>query len=201
MKKLIAACALTAALLPLSGVHADLLLNGDLSLGTGSAESWIQWTGGGWNNWEVSPNGITPDNPHLALGNAGPSDNGAHQTVAATAGLIYELQFDAGSPEGWWNPLVKANRVSGCGRCCSRRTGRLVDPYVDFDVPLAWKTYSVSGTAPALTTPARVIVMNQNPVDGGTMRFDNISLTVIPEPSSLALLGLGALMIGVYRRK
>ena len=36
MKKLIAACALTAAWLPLSGVHANLLLHGDLSLTTGN---------------------------------------------------------------------------------------------------------------------------------------------------------------------
>jgi len=60
-----------------------------------------------------------------------------------------------------------------------------------------------TGTATAPTgaesLQAFVIVVDQNPT---TVYFDNISLTQVPEPSSFALAGLGALgLFGMLRRR
>jgi hypothetical protein len=55
-----------------------------------------------------------------------------------------------------------------------------------------WTSGSVTATAPAGTAYVGAYFMYMdNAVQGNTMYFDNASLTVVPEPSSLALLCMG----------
>ena len=67
-----------------------------------------------------------------------------------------------------------------------------------------WTKYSVSATAPAGTTDAIVYAMfqdNNSAVAVENMYFDNGSLTLAPEPSTLALLGLGLAAPFILRRR
>gem|GEM_PF-801610 len=191
--------------------QANLLSNGDFAVGTDRpapeapgngqlATDWTQWLGGGWNNRETNPNGLTPDNYHLALGNAGPTDNGAFQIVPATAGLIYQLEVDSGSPDAWWKPNGEAKLEFLAADDSILDSAFTHWEMPDFDVDLPWQTYSVVATAPAGTTQVKAILMNQGP-NGGTMRFDNADLSVVPEPVSLVLLGLAGLMLAGCRRR
>ena len=65
--------------------------------------------------------------------------------------------------------------------------------------------FSLTATVPAGADTARVVYAIQtfggepNPTNTGTVFLDDVSFTVIPEPSALALAGLGAL--GLIRRR
>ena len=61
-----------------------------------------------------------------------------------------------------------------------------------------YQPFSVSGVAPAGTTQAKVEFANN--AGYGSAWFDNAELTVIPEPASMTLLGMGALLGLLVRR-
>lgn len=188
---------LTAALAVTAVAQGSILTNGDFSDGTANVPAdWTQWIGDGWNNREINANGLTPDNFHMALGNAGATDQGLYQEHPATAGEVYEFSVDSGSPDAWWHPsgaaIIEFRDVAD-----SVISTSAVNWEMDgFDNFLAWQTYSTSAEAPVGTVKIRAILMNQGP-DGGTMRFDNAVL--IPEPASAMLLGLGS--VALIRRR
>jgi hypothetical protein len=67
-----------------------------------------------------------------------------------------------------------------------------------------WQQYTISGTSPAGTAYVGVYAMNM--VGAGTVSavnvyFDDASLTVVPEPSTLALAGLGVASLFLGRRR
>jgi len=70
--------------------------------------------------------------------------------------------------------------------------------------PNEWTQVSVSGVAPAGTTSVRATVYFDGTTDvAGTLqaaRVDNVSLTNVPEPSSVALLALGTIGFFIRRR-
>ncbi|MHC5173844.1 MAG: PA14 domain-containing protein, partial [Planctomycetota bacterium] len=163
-----------------------ILLNGDFSTGEPSnsfnAVGWNEWQSDGWVSRETNVNGITPTNPHYAIGNGSALDSGVWQVVNATAGNFYTLTFDAGSPDAWMYP-VGEGRVEFLN-ATSAVIGTVsvsVDNPPAYGAVLPWKTYSISGTAPAGTTEIKVLLIHDNPSFGGTMRFDNVSLTT-PDP-------------------
>jgi len=60
-----------------------------------------------------------------------------------------------------------------------------------------WEKESASGIAPAGTAKAQIVLVHvqiNNPVTGGSVFFDDASLDLVPEPGSLALLGIGGLL-------
>jgi PEP-CTERM motif len=75
---------------------------------------------------------------------------------------------------------------------------RLIDANVGQDT---WLFTEARAIAPAGTTSVGFFVLNVNQTEN-TMYFDDISVTLIPEPSALALTGLGlACFVGFRRRK
>jgi hypothetical protein len=193
------------ALLAVTGIaSADLLSNGDFELGendpgdatqpnTFIATSWSEWHSGGWSNREESgPTGFS-----YALGNAGGYGAGVFQDVAvADDGATYKLSFDA-SLDNWWmnSGYIKIEFLDAA----EAQVGFVESPHFTqpgYDAGIPWTTYSLIGTAPAGTEIVRAIGGTYG--EGGTARFDNAVLTVVPEPATMALLGLGAL---VLRRK
>jgi hypothetical protein len=66
-----------------------------------------------------------------------------------------------------------------------------------------WGYNSVSATAPAGTAYIEVytMFMDNAQTAAENVYFDNMSLTVVPEPSSLALLGLGVMSTLIWRRR
>lgn len=60
-----------------------------------------------------------------------------------------------------------------------------------------WTQESASGVAPAGTTSAQIVLVHvqiNNPVTGGSVFFDDASLDVVPEPTSLGFLGVAGLL-------
>lgn len=182
--------------------NANLLVNGDFELGSNGttapdnvALNWSQYnSSGGWNNRETTGNPV-PDNYLIAIGAAGGYGAFAWQDVAvADDGAQYQLSADA-SLDAWWlnNLYLKlefydAGMANMIGFSESAHHGQ-----PGYDAGLPWANYSVSGMAPAGTAVVRVMLGTWG--EGGTARFDNAVLEVIPEPATLMLLGLGAMAL------
>jgi len=192
------------------------LSNGDFALGSDGttapdtvALDWSEWNGGGWNNREANIHGIGGDtnNYYKALGNGGITDQGIWQTVPATAGLEYKASVDSGDTEGWWfaNGEIKIDFMDAAETVLGSSLTHWT--HVSGDTPLPWDNYSTTAVAPAGTTQIKVLLMNQgnDPGNewayGGTMRFDNAALEVVPEPATLGLLGLSGLALWIVRRR
>lgn len=160
-----------------------------------------------------SPNALyTPDN------GGGYSVPGTYQDFAASPGetftfsgwvytpntlvandndfAILQLSFYTGAPPN--------NYAGGTG------TGtfgvNVGDPNGGGGVPLpqgTWTFASITGTAPAGTASLGAYILDINADANADFYFDQMSLTVAPEPSSLALLGIGTagLFYFIHRRK
>lgn len=201
-----------SALLALAGaVNANLLVNGDFALGSDGttaadtvALGWEQYnSSGGWNNRETTGN-IVPDNYLIAIGAGGGYGAFAWQNVAvADDGAMYKLSADA-SLDAWWlnNLYLKIEFYNADGMDPANMIGFAESAHhgqPSYDAGLPWAGYSVSGIAPAGTAVVRVMLGTWG--EGGTARFDNAVLEVVPEPATLMLLGLGAAVARLYRRR
>ncbi|HKI69198.1 MAG TPA: PEP-CTERM sorting domain-containing protein, partial [Verrucomicrobiae bacterium] len=69
----------------------------------------------------------------------------------------------------------------------------------------SWQQYNITGTAPAGTVYAApyIMFMDNGQTATDNVYFDNASMTIVPEPSTLALLamGMGLPFYFIRRRK
>ena len=202
---------LVAALLLTSSANAqlvELFTNNDFEAPFGNGDvvnvaNWHGFTGpgatGAGTNTANPLSGITHGQVEIA--GVANSFAGLQQQAAVTAGDLYTFSFfaegDAGFDVGleWrieW--LDATNTEIDRDQLTANAT-----------IPSAYAPFSVSGVAPAGAVAGRAVIALQS-FQGGTtglIRVDDTSFTgpAIPEPTALAMLGLGGLGLVARRRR
>ena len=184
--------------------QASLIVNGDFTLDDGvspeAALGWNEFHSGGWDNRETSPSFPDPTDWHFAIGNAGGYGAFIWQDVAvADDGSMYKLSADA-MLDAWWlnSGYIKIEFYdAGAAIVGEAEIPHFSQPNYDLGLPLA--NYSVTAVAPAGTVTVRSILGTYG--EGGTARFDNAVLQVIPEPGSIGLILLGSAFLVGHRAR
>lgn len=181
----------------------NLLLNGDFNSpnSTAAPDAWTLWSyGGGWANHQNNTSGPldgVDGSYYMADGGGSSAGGGEYQTVAGTAGLTYQLTVDSGA-QAWWLPYgeMRIFFLDAASTQLAESVQPTVDPAVygqNYDIAHPWSSYSLAAVAPINT--AFVKIEFAEPNGTGTVWFDNAVLTVVPEPSVLAMLAAGSMGI------
>jgi len=145
---------------------------------------------------------------------------GASQTVPGTAGTTYELDAWVmnwvGDPFGNLG-ILQLNFLDAGGNAIAGSGAQVtVDPFGTADVDLSviqdgaeisdWTGLSLSAVAPAGTVEVEVFLLHIQTGDpccsGGSLFWDDVSLTAVPVPAAVWLFGSGLLgLIGIARRR
>jgi len=201
MKKTVLALALVAGLTSFAGnaKAQNLIQNGNLTNytinpGNGRSKQWIGYVS--LNDWTVtgpymniySGAGYLGGNSlYMGASSSGGIGDMISQNINTTIGVNYELSFYILGGDPNINNLVYAD-VNGM---------RVINIVDNNDYP-NWTSLSVVFTA---TTTSTAIDLGSY-TDANSHQVSNISVTVLPEPSTYALFGIGALaLIVAYRRK
>lgn len=190
--------------------EAQLITNGGFEGGTtgqfGSATipNWLVWGSDGWHHGDA---GLFHGGS-LAI-KTWSDTTGIYQDFSAAAGLSYDvssyaLSGSADALTGWDGVLKVEWFQTGVGSVGTQEVGRFEGSGVD---PLgAWKLVSGTVVAPTGADQGRLVMHLVTDGAGprsGSLNWDDasVTLTAIPEPSSVVLLGLGLAAIAGLRRR
>jgi len=182
--------------------NANLLTNGDFE---GAGAGWSQWWGGNSNKDVADP--IEGDK----CGGVWWSDDGIFQGFAIDAGK-YEFGGQIMSTQGMvdrravivaevgaWNPDKWGPGIGGIDVWWTQELALLVgDPANEWKTPTG-STVIDNTAAGATYLNINLFLINEGSAPSGIAFFDNVWVEKIPEPATMALLGLGALLL--KRRK
>jgi hypothetical protein len=138
----------------------------------------------------------------MADGGSSSAGGGEYQIVPGAAGSTYQLTVQSGA-QAWWLPYgeMRIFFLDSGDNQLSESFQSTVDPAVygeNYDIAHPWSQYSLTAVAPSGT--AFVKVEFAEPNGTGTVWFDNAVLTVVPEPSTVAMLALGGVALLGRRR-
>jgi hypothetical protein len=137
----------------------------------------------------------------MADGGGSSAGGGEYQIVPGVAGDTYTLSVQSGA-QAWWLPYgeMRIFFLDASSNQLSSAVLPTVDPAVygqNYDIAHPWTNYTESAVAPVNTASVKVEFAEPNGT--GTVWFDNAVLTAVPEPSTLALVAGGLMMLVGYR--
>jgi hypothetical protein len=133
-------------------------------------------------------------------GNTNSSTNGVRQTIATVAGTTYLLEFYVGRAQSnngsslYQTPATLDLSIDGGARTGFTNSNSVAPGFV------GWQKFSTSFNA--IGTSTTIEFLNGTPATTNYLGLDNVSLSAIPEPAGLSLVGLAAIsVIGFGRRQ
>jgi hypothetical protein len=183
-----------------SAANANIIANGNFESGTFS--SWTKtgnvavtgmagqgyYFGGG--SFAQNGNALVAFNP----GN-GPTGGMISQNFATTMGTEYLVEFDFGATERGSQYII-ANILGGNGSVL-KSSG----PTLGENLPVDLQHYSFSFIGNGDLATLQFVDFASNNTTNQDGLLDNVSVSAVPEPASIALMGLGLLGFAASRRK
>ena len=174
-------------------------------------DNWTVWTyspgNDAWANRQVDNTSSFDGSFYMGLGSFGGAGDasGVYQTVSGTTGLTYDLTVESGVQNWWWpDGTMALSFLDGSGNVLgSASVLDVTTGITSYDSGLPWRSFDVNATAPTGTVQVKVefsALHNSSTGGGGTVFFDNAVLTVVPEPSAMAVVAFGGIAALGWRR-